>query len=80
MPAARALHRPPFMEPQRISVNELKRRLDSGESIAFIDARADDAWQRAETRIPGSIRVPPDEVEAHLDEIPKHRLVVPYCT
>jgi rhodanese-related sulfurtransferase len=68
------------MEPQRISVDELKRRLDSGESIAFIDARAGDAWQRAEVQIPGAIRVPPDEAEAHLNEIPTRRLVVPYCT
>jgi rhodanese-related sulfurtransferase len=67
-------------EPQRISVEEVKRRLDSGEAVAFLDARADEAWQKAEAQIPGSIRVPPDAVEAHLDAIPKRGLIVPYCT
>lgn len=74
------MHRTRVMEPLRISVDEVKRRLDSGESIAFVDARADDAWRKAELQIPGSIRVPPDEADAHLDEIPKHRLIVSYCT
>lgn len=68
------------MEPQRISPDELKRRIDSGESIVFLDSRASDAWRTANRQIPGSIRVPPDEVERHLDEIPPDGLVVPYCT
>lgn len=68
------------MEPERISVDEVKRRLDSGESIAFVDARAEDAWRRSEIQIPGSIRVSPDEPEAHLGSVPRGRLVVPYCT
>jgi hypothetical protein len=68
------------MEPQRISAAEVKRRLDSGEAIVFLDTRADDAWRKAESQIPKSLRVSPDDVEAHLDEIPRHGLIVPYCT
>ena len=68
------------MEPQRISADEVKRRLDSGEAVVFIDARADDAWRQAEAQIPRSIRIPPDDAEAHLDEIRKRGLIVPYCT
>ncbi|HMD34749.1 MAG TPA: hypothetical protein VKH42_07270 [Vicinamibacterales bacterium] len=68
------------MEPQRISVEEVKRRLDGGEAIVVLDSRADDAWRKAEAQIPQSMRVPPDDVESHLSEIPKRGLVVPYCT
>jgi len=68
------------MDPQRISAEEVKRRLDSGEAIVFVDSRADDAWRKAEAQIPSSIRVPPDAVEANLDQIPKRGLIVPYCT
>jgi len=68
------------MEPQRISVDEVKRRLDGGEAVAFLDSRADDVWRKAEAQIPKSIRVPPDAVEGSLDAIPKRGLVVPYCT
>ncbi len=68
------------MEPKRISAEEAKRRLDGGERISFLDSRSDAAWQDAAFQIPGSIRVPPDEIEAYVDEIPRDGLIVPYCT
>jgi rhodanese-related sulfurtransferase len=68
------------MEPRLISVEDAKRRLDRREAVVFVDARADDAWQKADVQIPKSIRVPPDGVEAHFDDIPREGLIVPYCT
>jgi hypothetical protein len=68
------------MEPQRITAEEAKRRMDIGDAVVFLDSRADDAWRQAEAQIPNSRRVPPDGVEAHLDEIPSRGLIVPYCT
>ncbi|HEY7791230.1 MAG TPA: rhodanese-like domain-containing protein [Vicinamibacterales bacterium] len=67
-------------EPQRITATDVKRRLDRGEPITFVDTRAEEAWRKADAQIPGSIRVPPDEVEAHLRDIPRKGLVVTYCT
>jgi rhodanese-related sulfurtransferase len=68
------------MEPERIAAEEAKRRMDSGEAAVFLDARDEDEWRRAELQIPKSLRVPPDAVEAHLDEIPSRGLIVPYCS
>jgi rhodanese-related sulfurtransferase len=68
------------MEPNRISKEEVKRRLDSREHIVLLDTRSVDAWGKADAQIPGSIRVPPDAVEQHLGEIPREGLVVTYCT
>jgi len=68
------------MEPQRITAEEVKRRIDSGEAVVFLDTRSDDAWRQATQEIPNSIRVPPDGVASHYDEIPRRSLVVPYCT
>jgi rhodanese-related sulfurtransferase len=68
------------MELQRITPQDVKRRMDSGEAVTFLDSRAQEVWNKAESQIPNSIRVPPDDVEAHLDEIPRRGLVVPYCT
>ena len=68
------------MEPKRITAEEVKKRLDAGETITFLDSRADDSWRTAELQLPKSIRVPPDAVEAHLDQIPRRGLIVPYCT
>jgi rhodanese-related sulfurtransferase len=68
------------MDIPRISIEDLKRRMDAHEALAVLDSRAADAWKSSESQIPGSIRVPPDEVDKHLSEIPRNRLVVPYCT
>ncbi len=76
----RRLQPPIDMEPRRISAEEVKRRLDAGEAITFLDSRSDSAWQNATLQIPKSIRVPPNDVDSYLDDIPRDGLVVPYCT
>jgi len=68
------------MEATRVTVDELKERLDRGEIFTFVDTRNPKAWSEAETKLPGAIRVPGDEVEQHLDQIPRDRTVITYCT
>lgn len=68
------------MEPQRITKEEVNRRLDEGERIVFLDTRSEEAWSKAELQIPRSRRIPPDDVAQHLDEIPHDGLIVTYCT
>jgi rhodanese-related sulfurtransferase len=63
-----------------ITVVELKRRLDAKEAITLLDARAPAAWQQSDAQIPGSLRVPPDEVDRLLADIPRDRPVVTYCS
>jgi Rhodanese-like domain len=64
----------------RITVNELKRRMDAGEDFTIIDVRNPQAWAQSDTMLPEAIRVPLDEFEQHLSQIPKNRPVVTYCT
>ena len=64
----------------RITVDELKRRMDSGEQFTVIDVRNSKALAEADTVIPGAIRVPLNELEENLPRIPKNRPVVAYCT
>lgn len=47
------------MDVTRITVGEVRERLARGEPLAIVDARSAEAWGKAETQIPGSIRVPP---------------------
>jgi len=68
------------MEVTRVTVDEVRARLDRGEPLAIVDARSADAWSTATSRIPGAIRVPPDDVAAHVAEIPRDRAVITYCT
>jgi hypothetical protein len=51
------------MDIPRISIEDLKRRMAAHEALAVLDSRAADAWKSSESQIPGSIRVPPDEVD-----------------
>ena len=67
-------------QPTRVTVDEVKERMDRGEQFAFVDTRNPKAWGAAETVLPGAIRVPADEVSEHMDEIPRGRTVITYCT
>jgi rhodanese-related sulfurtransferase len=69
-----------MMEVTRVTVGELKERMDRGEQFAFVDTRNPTAWGQANKKLPGAIRVPADEVEKHFEEIPTDRTVITYCT
>jgi rhodanese-related sulfurtransferase len=68
------------MEITRVTVDEIKERLDRGEQFNFVDTRNPQAWAEAKTKLPGAIRVPADEVDQHLNEIPRDRTTITYCT
>ena len=68
------------MAVQRITADHLKRLMDSGEQLTVLDTRSADSWKSSNVQIPGSKRVSPDDVQEHLSEIPRDRLVVAYCT
>jgi rhodanese-related sulfurtransferase len=68
------------MEVTRVTVDEVRTRLDRGEPLVFVDARSAESWGKAETQIPGSVRVPPDDVAGHADDVPRGRGIITYCT
>jgi rhodanese-related sulfurtransferase len=68
------------MEATRVTVDEVKTRMDRGEQFVFVDTRNPKAWAEADTKLPGAIRVPADEAEQSFDKIPHDRTVITYCT
>jgi rhodanese-related sulfurtransferase len=64
----------------RITVQELKKRMDAGEDFTVIDVRNPNAWAEANSVIPEAIRITLDKLEESLPKIPKNRPVVAYCT
>ena len=68
------------MEATRITVDEVRERLDRGEEFAFVDTRNPKAWAESDKKLPHAIRVPAEELTAHLNEIPRDRAVITYCT
>jgi rhodanese-related sulfurtransferase len=67
-------------EAPRITVEELKRRMDAGEDFTVIDVRNPRAWAESDSVIPEAIRMSADELEQNLPRIPKDKPVVAYCT
>jgi rhodanese-related sulfurtransferase len=70
----------PSIEATRITVDEVKQRMDRGEQFTFVDSRNPKAWAEADKKLPNAIRVPAEELAQHLEEIPKDRAVITYCT
>ena len=68
------------MEATRVTVDEVKERMDRGEPLFFVDTRNPTAWGESDSKLPGALRIPADELEEHLDEIPRDRAVITYCT
>jgi rhodanese-related sulfurtransferase len=68
------------VEATRVTVDEVKERMERGEQFAFVDTRNPQAWGEADTKLPGAIRVPANELGQHLSEIPRDRAVITYCT
>lgn len=64
----------------RVTADEVLERMRRGEPLTFIDSRNSQAWGEAQTKLPGALRIPTDEVERHLADIPRDRAVFAYCT
>ena len=64
----------------RMTVDELKRRMDAGEDFTIVDTRNPQAWAESDTMIPEAIRVQVDKLEENMSRIPKTRPVLVYCT
>jgi len=63
----------------RITPEELKQKLDSGEDIMIIDVRHALDFEADPYIIPGTLRIPSEQLESY-PEVPKDREVVVYCT
>ena len=65
-------------EVPRISVEELKERIDSGEAIVIGDTRGQSSFDIM--HIAGAISITSSQVEALLDDLPLDQEIVLYCT
>ena len=68
------------MEAQRITAQEVKRRMKKGEYFVFIDTRNPQAWESSDTKLPHARRIPVGEIENRLQEIPTGLPIITYCT
>lgn len=67
-------------EVTRITVDDAYGRYQRGEPVLFIDSRNPQAWGQAKVKLPGAIRIPPDDVRSHVVGVPRGHTMVTYCT
>ncbi len=68
------------MSVPRITVEELKRKLDKGTELLLLDVRNPKAWAGSDVQLPGAVRIPMAEFDFRSDELDPMKEVVAYCT
>ncbi len=64
----------------RITVQELKAKLDKGEGLVIIDVRTGEDYAGSRIKIKGAVRIPIVQMEERYKEIPKDKQIITYCT
>ncbi len=64
----------------RITIKELKQKMDKKESIVIIDARAGNSYIGSSVKIKGAIHITLDELESRMNDLPKDKGIITYCT
>jgi rhodanese-related sulfurtransferase len=64
----------------RITLDELRKRMEAGEDFVLIDTRNPQQWAESEVKMPEAFRVPLDNLEDAVSSIPAEKPIVTYCT
>jgi len=64
----------------RITVDELKEKIDSGEDLVIVDLRHSVDFAADPETIPGAFRMDAHELQEKNDRLPRDREVILYCT
>ncbi|HVO67996.1 MAG TPA: rhodanese-like domain-containing protein [Syntrophales bacterium] len=64
----------------RITVQELKAKIDRGEDVVIIDVRAGREYEDSKIKIKGAIRISIVKLEDRISELPRDKEIVTYCT
>ena len=64
----------------KISVEEIKRLIETGREVTMVDSRSADAWGESNIKARGAVRIPPDDVERYVAGVSPDEFVVTYCT
>jgi rhodanese-related sulfurtransferase len=64
----------------RITVDELRQKLDAGEDVVILDLRSTAALEEDVALIPGAIHMRMEDLELRHLEIPRDRDVIVYCS
>ena len=66
-------------EIERITVEELKSKIEKNEPVTIIDARSKSSYGASDKKIKGAIRIAEENVAARAKDIPRDKEAVIYC-
>ena len=69
----------PMIPDDRITIQDLKAKLEAGAPVLILDARTAEGWNASPTKIKGAIRVPYEDVEKKLKDWKKTQEIIAYC-
>ena len=67
----------PYPNVPRISLDETKSKLDSGQAV-LVDVRSSSSYDNSHAV--GAISIPEEEIDSRLNELPRDQEIVLYCT
>lgn len=65
---------------KRITIGDLKRKMDRKEAVLIIDARSGSSYLGSSVRLKGAVHITLDELNSKIDSLPKEKEIVIYCT
>jgi hypothetical protein len=63
----------------RITIQELKEKMDRGEQIVILDVRTGNDYASSKLKINGAVRIPVDQLKDRYQELPANREIIAYC-
>ncbi len=64
----------------RITVQELKAKMDKGEDLVILDVRTGNDYEGSKIKIKGAVRMSIVNIEDRYKQLPKDKEIVTYCT
>lgn len=64
----------------RITVDEQRQKLESGENLLILDLRSRAALQEDPSLIRGAFHLSMDDVDGHLEKVPRDHDIILYCS
>ncbi len=64
----------------KLTIDEVKKYIDKGKPIFYLDTRNPHDWGEADQKVKGAHRIHYSELEKRLNEIPREGMVLAYCT
>ncbi len=69
----------PMIPEDRISIQDLKARLEASTPVLLLDVRTAESWTASSRKIKGAVRVPQEDLEQKMKGWKKAQEIIAYC-